>query len=145
MDVTRESLLEHFRLLSDDELLAEFQSGDLIDQAKVVAAEELERRKIDPSKSPAELPADEPVTPISGDLVLVARYATAVEAHILRSRLEFEGVPTTVTDDNMTQTLGWVPVGGVRVLVPESDVQRAREIIRAIERGDYTLKNSGES
>jgi hypothetical protein len=141
MDVTRENLAEHFRLLSDDELLAEFQSGDLTDLAKVVAAEELGRRNVEPPEVPSELPADEPVTPISGDLVLVARYASAAEAHILRGRLELEGVPATITDDNMTRTLGWVPVGGVRVLVPESDAQRACEIIRAIERGDYALEN----
>jgi Putative prokaryotic signal transducing protein len=141
MDVTRQSLVEHFQLLSDDELLAEFRHGDLTELAKSVVAEELGRRKIDPLQIPSESPADEQATSISGDLVLVARYFTAAEAHILRSRLELEGVPATVTDDNMAHTLGWVPVGGVRVLVPESNIQRAREIVCAIERGDYTLDN----
>jgi hypothetical protein len=141
MHVTRQSLVEHFQLLSDDELVAEFQDGDLTELAKNVAAEELLRRKIDPSQIPSELPTDGQITSISGDLVLVARYSTAAGAHILKSRLELEGVPATVADDNMAQTLGWVPIGGVRVLVPDSYIQRAREIVRAIERGDYTLDN----
>ena len=93
------------------------------------------------------MPADEQGTSISGDLFIsgdlavAARYFTAAEAYILRNRLELEGIPATVTDDNMAQTVWSIPVGGVRVLVSESDIQRAREIVRAIERGDYTLDN----
>ena len=139
MDITRQSLVEHFQLLSDDELLAEFQSGELTDLAKDVAAEELGQRKIDQSEPPSEPPVDRKVTSISGDLVMVARYFTAAEAYILRNRLELEGIPVTVTDDNMAQTVWSMPVGGVRVLVPEPDIQRAGEIVRAIERGDYAL------
>ena len=141
MDITRQSLVEHFQLLSDDELLAEFQSGDLTNLAKDAAAEELRQRKIDPSKIADELSAEEQVTSISGDLAVAARYFTAAEAYILRNRLELEGIPATVTDDNMAQTVWSIPVGGVRVLVPESDIQRAREIVRAIESGDYALDN----
>lgn len=90
MDITRQSLVEHFQLLSDDELLAEFQSGELTDLAKDVAAEELGQRKIDQSEPPSEPPVDRKVTSISGDLVMVARYFTAAEAYILRNRLELK-------------------------------------------------------
>jgi hypothetical protein len=36
-------------------------------------------------------------------------------------------------------------VGGVRVLVSESDFERAREIVSAIERGDYRLDEQNTS
>jgi hypothetical protein len=45
MHLTRQGLVGHFQLLSDDELVAEFQDGDLTELAKNVAAEELLRRK----------------------------------------------------------------------------------------------------
>jgi hypothetical protein len=34
--------------------------------------------------------------------------------------------------------------GGVGVLVPESDFERAREIVSGIERGDYRLDEQSE-
>ena len=48
MTITRQSLLERLQLLSNEELLALFHSGDLIDLAKDVAAEELRRRGVRP-------------------------------------------------------------------------------------------------
>jgi hypothetical protein len=149
MTITRESLLERFQPLRDEELLGLFQSGDLIDLAKDVAAEELRRRGVDVAK-----PATEPDTASEdaagsedeapsggGDLVLIARLFTPIEAHMLQSRLEAEGVAVVVADDHIVGTNSFLTmaVGGVRILVPESDVERAREIVRAIERGDYRL------
>jgi hypothetical protein len=149
MTVTRQSLLERFQLLSDEELLALFRSGDLIELAKDVAAKELQQRGVDLSKPAAALPADseessgngDEGTSVSGDLVLIARLFTALDAHLLQSRLEAEGVPTVVVDDNIVQTNPFLTmaVGGVRVLVPESQAVRAREIARDVERGDYAL------
>jgi hypothetical protein len=82
-----------------------------------------------------------------GDLVLIARFFTPVEAQMLQSRLQAEGVPAVVAD---AQTVGVNPLltmalGGVRVLVPESDFERAREIVSAIERGDYRLDDQKTS
>jgi hypothetical protein len=47
MTVTRQSLVDHFGRLSDDELLNEFQSGELTALAHDVATAELRRRGID--------------------------------------------------------------------------------------------------
>ena len=55
MDVTRQALAEHFQLLNDDALLAEFQSTELTEAAKAVAAEELRRRGIELPGIPDEL------------------------------------------------------------------------------------------
>ena len=83
----------------------------------------------------------------SGDLVLIARLFTALDAHLLQSRLEVEGVPAVVVDDNIVQTNPFLTlaVGGVRVFVPELHAERAREIARAIERGDYALDDQKSS
>ena len=142
MDVTRQELAAHFALLNDGELLRELQSAELTEAAKAVAAEELQRRGIDvPSTriEPAESEEapDDPV--IDEDLVIVDRVLTPAGAHLLRGRLELEGIPATVTDDNMAQILSPILIGGVRVLVPASYLERARAIAQAIKRGEYAL------
>ena len=147
MNVTRESLLERFQLLSDEELVGLFQSGDLIDLAKQVAAEELQRRGVE-----VAMPATEANTASedalgsednapSGDLVVIGRLFTPGEAHILQSRLQADGVPAVVTDAHNPYVALF---GGVGVLVPESDFERAREIVSGIERGDYRLDEQSE-
>jgi len=63
--------------------------------------------------------------------VTVARFNTAVEAHILAGRLESEGIHTTITDAE-TVTMAWhlsQAVGGIKVQVSPDDVERARAII----------------
>jgi hypothetical protein len=142
MEVTRQELAAHFALLNDDELLRELQSAELTESAKAVAAEELQRRGIDiPSTriEPAESEEapDDPV--IDEDLVIVDRVLTPAGAHLLKGRLELEGIPATVTDDNMAQILSPILIGGVRVLVPASYLERARAIAQAIKRGEYAL------
>jgi hypothetical protein len=154
MPVTRQSLLEHFQLLNNDALLALFQSGDLTDLAKEVAEEELRRRGVDLTKPAAALPvqgdhrssSEDESTSASGDLVMIARYSTALDAQLLQSRLEVEGVPAFVVDDNIVQMNAFLTmaVGGVRVLVPESCSARAREIARGVERGDYALDENNK-
>jgi Putative prokaryotic signal transducing protein len=142
MDATRQELAAHFELLNDGELLSEFQSADLTESAKAVAAEELRRRGIDIPRTPtepteSEEAPDDPV--IEGDLVILDRVSTPAEAHMLRGRLELEGIPATVADDNMAQILSPILIGGVRVLVPQSYLERAQAIAQAIKRGDYAL------
>ena len=147
MTVTRESLLERFQLLNDDELRALFQSGDLSDLAREVAGAELQQRGIDLSKPVAEPRATGEAELVGGDLVPVARFFTAMEALMLKSRLEVDGVPAIVADANIVQTNAFLTlaVGGVRVLVPEAYLDRAQEIVRAIERGDYALDDRAEN
>jgi hypothetical protein len=150
MIVTRESLTEHFGLLGDDELLDQFRSGELTELAHEVAGAELARRKIDASMSkpaPAEveppeaesLPGDEPRSD-DEDLVLLGRFSNPVDAYLLQSRLDAEGVPAIVADALTYQNMAFgAVIGGVRVLVPESYVERAAEIKKEIDRGDFAL------
>ena len=149
MTVTRESLVEHFALLSDEELLNQFRSGELTDLAAEVAGSELRARKIDCSTTGAEDLLADPLAQDdaevdTGDMVLAARYSTAAEAYMLQSRLELEGMPAVVTDTQVAQNLVPVAAGGVRVLVPEAYLTRAREIVLAIEKGDFALDGASE-
>ncbi len=150
MTVTRQSLVEHFGLLSDDELLDQFQSGDLTDLAQDVAAAELRSRKIDFSEARSPEPSTEPEVDVkaawsSEDLVLVARL-NSVSAHLLQSRLNAEGVPAIVADDLAYRNIpfGGAGLDGVRVLVPESYFDRAAEIKKKIDRGDYALDDKAD-
>jgi hypothetical protein len=149
MTVTRQSLVEHFRLLSDDELLDQFQSGNLTNLAQDVAAAELRSRKIDFSETRSPNPSTEPEVDVkaawsSEDLVLVARL-NSVSAHLLQSRLNAEGVPAIVADDFAYRNVPFgVGVDGVRVLVPESYFDRAAEIKKKIDRGDYALDDKAD-
>jgi Putative prokaryotic signal transducing protein len=164
MAITRESLLDRFRLLSDKELLGLLQSGDLIDLAREVAAEELRHRGVELAKPATEantanedasgsednedaLGSEDNAPTGGGDLVLIARFFTPVEAHMLQSRLQADGVLAVVVDAQLVgvNPLFTLALGGVRVLVPESDYERAREIVSAIERGDYALDDQKAS
>ena len=154
MTVTRESLLERFQLLNDEQLLGLFQSGDLIDLAKEVAAEELGRRGVEIAMPAIEanmasenaLGSEDNAPSDGGDLVVIARLLTPAEAHMLQSRLHADGVPAAITDDHIvgTNSLLTMAAGGVRVLVPAADFEHAREIVGAIERGDYRLDDQSE-
>jgi len=157
MIVTRESLTENFGLLGDDELLDQFRSGDLTELAQDVAGAELMRRKIDPSTRPERpepevvpaaaeaLPEDETATN-DEDLVLLGRFYNPVDAYLLQSRLDSEGVPAIVADALTYQNMafGAAVVGGVRVLVPESYLARAAEIKKQIDRGDFALDDKSD-
>ena len=150
MTVTRQSLVEHFGLLSDDELLDQFQSGDLTDLAQDVATAELRSRKIDFSEARSPKPSTEPEVDVkaawsSEDLVLVARL-NSVSAHLLQSRLNAEGVPAIVADDLAYRNIpfGGAGLDGVRVLVSESYFDRAAEIKKKIDQGDYALDDKAD-
>lgn len=64
-------------------------------------------------------------------LVTVATFTTPFEAEIVKGRLEEEGVTAVVRDAEMV-TADWTmsqAVGGVKVRVPEAEVERARAIL----------------
>jgi Putative prokaryotic signal transducing protein len=140
MTVTRQSLSNDFGRLNDEALIDLVHAGGLTELAQEVAATELRRRGLVVPAATKE-PQETADTTIADDLVPIARSFSVGEAHMLRSRLEVEGVPAVVVDANIVQTnpLLSFAVGGVRVLVPESYLDQAREIAAAVARGDYTL------
>lgn len=60
------------------------------------------------------------------ELITVAECAQHSEAHLLRSRLEAEGLRVYISNENMNTLLG---LGSIRVQVPFSDSFRAMDIL----------------
>jgi hypothetical protein len=84
---------------------------------------------------PEEIPSYE------GDLVMVARYLTAIEANILASCLQSFGIQAQADDTNLVQTdsLLTIALGGACVRVPATKAEEAREIIAARDRGEFEI------
>ena len=64
--------------------------------------------------------------------IAVASFSQPVEAHLARTKLESEGIPCVVGDEHLVR-VDWLlsnAVGGVKVLVPRSEEQRARDALR---------------
>jgi hypothetical protein len=79
--------------------------------------------------------------PPHGDLVTVTRVFNSLEAEMLRGCLEAEGIPATLGDAQtiQTDTLLTVALGGIRVMVPSSFADAARQTVDAIERGALAI------
>jgi hypothetical protein len=67
-------------------------------------------------------------------LVTVATFPEAIEAHIFRSRLEAEGIPSVLADENIVSNQPWhsIAYGGIKLRVRQQDRERAMEIIGQI-------------
>lgn len=65
------------------------------------------------------------------ELIAVARYINPAQAHIARDLLNMEGIDAIVTDESMGNLLGMLSIGGGRVMVRASDVNRAQEVLEA--------------
>ncbi len=91
------------------------------------------------ARSASESQADE--EPPHGDLVTVTRVFNSLEAEMLRGCLEAEGIPATLGDAQtiQTDTLLTVALGGIRVMVPASFADAARQTVAAFERGALAI------
>jgi hypothetical protein len=72
-------------------------------------------------------------------LITIATFLEPAEAHIVRARLEAEGIPAVVASDGIA-SLDWAysqAIGGVAVQVPASDRDAALEMLRAYEAGEF--------
>lgn len=64
-------------------------------------------------------------------LVTVARYDQMPLAYIAKGRLEVEGIPCLIVDENLVQA-GWfysLAVGGIKLQVDAEFVSRARTVL----------------
>ncbi|RDD82713.1 hypothetical protein DVJ77_05545 [Dyella tabacisoli] len=106
-----------------------------------IARDELISRDV-PVPSLVETPvADTTPAQSRGRVICLTRFSTPTEAHILCARLAAEGIATVAGDANLLQA-NWLwtqAIGGVRVLIHEVDLVRAREILQTFQRGDFAL------
>jgi len=64
--------------------------------------------------------------------VAIASYSRPMDAHLARTKLESEGITCVVNDEYLIR-VNWLlsnAIGGVKLMVPEWDEQRARELLR---------------
>jgi hypothetical protein len=151
MDISEADLTEHFRALSDEALLERLRSGELTALALEVAEREARSRQL-------EIPADEPEDaddavawnesdiPDDIDLVTVAQFANPLKANVLRACLESHGIFAYVWGEHLGVAHIFMSIagGGVRVQVRSDQVDQAREVIAAFERGDFAIEDEPE-
>jgi hypothetical protein len=146
MTVSRQSLADYYARLTDDELRRLLDSGELTSLAVEVAGEELRRRGIEVSDVTGEEPPMEQDEAGSVNLVLLARFLSPMEAEMARGRLTAEGVDAVIADAQIVQMAALMSLafGGVRVLVPEPQLARALEILKAIGAGEQPPRDQTE-
>lgn len=74
---------------------------------------------------------------MSNRLVTIATFGEPTEAHILKGRLEAEGIPCYLGDEHIVsvQPFYSVAVGGVKLRVPEGREADARAIVEQVQEG----------
>ena len=80
---------------------------------------------------------------IKMNLVIVKTFDDGISAHILRSRLESEGIECFIHDENIVtlNPLFNFAVGGVKLKVEESDLEKALVILNEIENTPFTSED----
>ena len=75
---------------------------------------------------------------------IVSTHTIAMDAHIIKGRLEAEGIPAYLTDDQYI-TMDWtvsVAIGGVKVHVPDQYLAAALDVLENNQSGAYDLSSS---
>ena len=73
--------------------------------------------------------------------LVVSTHTVAIDAHIVKGRLEAEGIPAFLSEDQHI-TMDWslsLALGGVKVRVPEAYKDSALEILQLTEDDEYQL------
>jgi hypothetical protein len=140
----REDLVETYHDMSTEELLDHWESGTLTELAIQVAGEELAQRGValPPVKSiEAEGDNKEPVEQIVFETI--AKSYTPTEMHILRGRLEADGIPAIVVDDDVNQTNSILAAAaGVHLQVPRQYAIEAKRIVAEVKSGELTFETN---
>lgn len=80
------------------------------------------------------------------DLVTVAEFWDPLQANLLRGLLEAHGIFAFVWGEHLGTGYGFLSVagGGSRVQVRADQVAQAKELMRALERGELEIPDAGE-
>lgn len=146
-DKMRAELAERFRDMDDEELTLRYATVDLTPLARQLMAAELQTRGLAlPEIALADATGDSGTQ--HEDFVEIAALLSMTEAHVLRARLEIEGIRAVVADEHLTQAYNIIApaLGGARIRVPVSQREQAREVIARIQAGEYSalLDDAGE-
>jgi len=73
---------------------------------------------------------------MSDEMVVIETFRSVLEAEAVRGRLEVEGIHAVVfADDAGGMVPSLQPFTGVRLLAPRQEVDRARYVLAALQRG----------
>jgi len=77
-------------------------------------------------------------------LVTIKTFENSVSAHILKSKLESEGIKCFIFDENMiTNNMIYnISVGGIKLKIDDTDLTKANKIITKIEDQPLTNENN---
>lgn len=142
MKEEREELVDTYRDMSTEELLDHWESGTLTELATQAASEELARRGValPPAKQIGDENRDE-VPAEETDFETVARSFESTEMQILRGRLEADGIPAFVIDDDVNQTNSVLAEhGSIRLQVASQRAEEAKRIIAEVKAGQLALE-----
>ena len=147
MDRERTALRARFEQMSDEELLRRYHSGDMTPVAEGVAGDELRGRGLSLDPDPvravpdADPAPDQALFAVRRDVLCLKRFFSTIDAALLCGLLNAEGIMAVAADANMVRVNSALThaLGGVRVMVQETDMPRAREILQALERGEFAL------
>lgn len=80
------------------------------------------------------------------DLFAVAKCLVPTDAYVIQGCLVAAGIPAVVADANHVQAdlLIAPALGGVRILVPASHLEEARQVLEAFERGEFSLGDDAD-
>ncbi len=143
MQIDREQLERRFRGMSDEELLARM-GEELTELAREIALAEAGRRglylealKVNDRDAPIE------VSKGHGPLKVCARFFNPIDAQVLAACLQNAGLAAHVMDSDTIFATGAyfssLPDGGVRVMVPESQLEDALRIRAACDAGEMAI------
>jgi hypothetical protein len=83
------------------------------------------------------------IDPALGPLRICTRFLLPVDAQIFAARLEAEGIRAHVMDSDTIYANGAfhtsLGMGGVRVMVPESQMPAAQRVLEAFDAGEYAI------
>lgn len=73
-------------------------------------------------------------------LITIRSFENPIDAHLLKTKLEDEGIPCVVFDENMItlNPLFNVSVGGIKLKVHEHDIDRAMEVTKEYDNAPVT-------
>lgn len=150
MEVSEADLTEHFRTLSDAALLERLRAGTLTALASEVAQREARSRGLQMPEAAPDA-AGEATEPFEDgediDLVTIAIFSNPLKANVLRACLESHGIFAFVWGEH----LGIMHIfmsfasGGMRLQVRSDQVEEARAVMAAFERGELAIDEEPEA
>ncbi len=149
MEISRIELESTYKSCGDEELIQRLQSGALTELAQEVAHAELQSRGLT-LPDPGDNSYSEAVglaSSAEAKLMTIARYTYPTEAHLVSAFLRSEGIYSAVIGGQYMQvTTPWEvnALGGVRLMVPAGQFDRALALLEEFKSGEFELPDDSD-